>query len=135
MLTKAELVELLVAWSSMGDVDLVDEDACLSAEVCHPADRPRVRRAARLLHNVRGRFSYVESPRFLQEVAGKSDAYCAMRKNLEDQPIKRRQHRSSFNAALASILSSREVFELVPPDRHPELDSLVDELQHCRNPD
>jgi hypothetical protein len=135
MLSKGELVTLLVAWSSMNDADLVDDDACLSVEVCHQSDRAAVRRAARLVDHLRKRFSYVESPRFLHTLAGKSDSYAAMRRKLEDQPTKRVVHLASFNAALRSVLSSRDAYDLVPAERHAELDALADVLRRVGNPD
>ena len=134
MLTKCELLNLLVAWSCMGDADLADDDACLSGEVCSPDDRERVRRAARLVDLLRRRFRYVESPRFLREVAGKSPAYAAMRRKLQDEPAKRPEHLLSFNASLNAMLTSREAYDFVPAERHAELDALRDVLGQVGNP-
>jgi hypothetical protein len=135
VLSKNELVTLLVSWSCMSDTALADDDACLPEEVCHRNDRAAVRRAARLVDHLRNRFSYVESPRFSRGQAGKSSAYAAMRRKLEDAPTKRVNHLESFSAALRSILSSREAYDFVPAQRHNELDALVDILRQVGNRD
>ena len=135
MLTKVELVTLLVAWSSMNDMGLADEDTSLSAEICSPVDRAPVRRAARLVDHLRKRFSYVESPLFVRELQGKSAAYATMRKKLEDEPTRRAAHLQSFTSALRSILSSREAYDLVPTERHTELAALAGLLRQVGNPD
>jgi hypothetical protein len=135
MLTKHDLVTLLVAWSSMNDAGLAEEDGCLSIEVCSPEDRPAVRRAARLIDHLRKRFSYLESPIFRRELQGKSEAVATMRTRLEDEPTKRVAHLQAFTSALRSILSSRDVYDLVPIERHAELDALASILEQVANPD
>lgn len=135
MLSKHDLLTLLVAWSSMNDARLAEEDACLSIEVCSPEDRPAVRRAARLIDHLRQRFSYVESPMFRREVQDKSEAYVTMRRRLESEPTKRAAHLQSFTSALRCILSSRDAYDLVPTERHPELDALGSLLHQLANPD
>lgn len=135
MLTKGEVATLLVAWSSMNDIQLADNDACLPQDVCSPEDRVHVRRAATLVDRLRTDFSFVKSPRFQRQVEGKSAAFSAMKQKLEDEPSKRAQHARLFDAALNSILASEEVYDLVPAERHADLRELQARLQRLGNPE
>ena len=134
-MSKAELLTLLVAWSRMNDAALADDDACLSIEVCDPKDRPEVRRAALLIDHLRNRFSYLDSPRFHREIDGKSASYVSMRERLENAPTKRAAHLDMFTSALGSVLLSRDVYDLVPEERHAELDALANIFRQVANPD
>ena len=135
MLSKAELLGLLVAWSRMGDASLAEVDESLSVEVCVAEERPAVRRAASLVDHVRKRFSYAESPRFGAALNGKSGSCRAMRTRLEGEPAKRAARLAELDAALESVLSNREAYDLVAAEQHPELDALVATLRRLGNPD
>ncbi len=134
MLTKQELVQLLVGWSRTNDVHLSDDDGCLTIEVCRPADRETLRSAVRIIHALRQGFSYLESPVFQRSVAGRSVSFSQMKRRLEDDPTRRAIHASALDGALTVILTSREAYDLVPNGRHVELDTLVKLLRSMSNP-
>jgi hypothetical protein len=134
LLTKRELASLLVGWSRTNDMHLADDDGCLTDEVCHPADRGAVRRAARIVHLLRQRFSYLEAPMFQRSLAGKGASFRQMKRRLEDDPKRRAVHACAFDGALSSVLTSGEAYDLVPNGRHVELDTLVELLRGLGNP-
>lgn len=135
MLTKRELLALIVSFASMNDAALLEDDRGLPPTVCNPDDRPAVRRALRIIQGLRARFSFPESPRFASEVQGRSTAYVTLRATMENEPVKKARHVAAFDAALAAVLSSSEAFELVPAARHPELAVLQSLLRQVANPD
>ena len=135
MLTKSEVLKLLVAYARMRDQQLVENDQILSAEVCLPEDRPRLGRIMALLVSLRDSFSYTESPEFLESIAGKSEALRQMNEKLASGPVKRREAEDRFDRALRALLLSDEVFRLTPAVAHATLREIAELASSLSNPD
>src|SRR5512145_1385990 len=114
MLSKAGLLRFLMDLAAVNDLDLVEDDALLSVEVCAESDRAAVREAAQILRFLRREFSYTLSPEFEASVVGRSAAYAAMRAKLVSEPTKRAALRRRFDETLSNLPSSDEVFQLLP---------------------
>lgn len=126
MLSKSEVLQLLVVYARMRDQQLVENDQVLSADVCLPEDRRRLRRIMALLVPLRDSFRYEDSPDFQESVAGKSEALKRMKEKLASDPLKRREAESRFDRALRDLLSSDEAFRLTPTAAHPTLREIAE---------
>lgn len=136
MLTKSQLMRLLVDLAAVNDVALLDEDRALPPEVCGSEDRQTVRRMARIIADVLRRYDYERSPEFEEAVAGRSSAVVAMKRRLTSDPVKRAEHRRRLEGALGEVLTSdAAVYLLVPKEQHGAIRSLIELAGLLRNLD
>jgi hypothetical protein len=134
VLTKPELLQLLVAFASMNDTGLVDEDRILASEVCAPEDRALVREAAYGIRSLIVGFDYARSHEFQQLVAGKSTSVAAMLGRQAADPVHRKQHLDRFKQALAAQLTSDEARHLASLDQQAGLARVKVLLESVGNP-
>lgn len=135
MLTKSEVMGLLVGLARANDADLLNQDACLPSDVCAETDRAAVRRAASLVDHLVKHFSYVETPTFREIVAGKSEAYVKMRTRIECAPARHVEHQRHFEHALANVLNTSDILNLVPEARIEDVETLRVTVASLSNPD
>ena len=135
MLTKSEILRLLVAYARMRDQELVEDDQVLSLEVCFPKDRERIRKIMKLLVPLRDSFRYTESPEFLGAVAGKSEAVRQMKMKLASDPVRRKEAQDRFDRTLRDLLLSDEVLSLTPAPAHGTLREIAELVRGLSNPD
>ena len=126
---------MLVGLSSTSDTRLVDEDRCLTSEVCTERDRATVREVAQSLDQLRKGFSYASSPEFARRVDGKSAEVVAMQRKLVEAPLKRAELHARFRDALAALLSKDEAYALLPESEHQVLDRIRESVRGLNNPE
>ena len=135
MTSKSGVIHFVMGMIETGDADLLEQNSILSLQICNSEDRPTVREIARLLKSLHDDFDYTKSPEFLTAIAGKSDAYQAMKMRLVSQPAHETENQVHFNLALHNLLASREAFELVPENRHADLTKVIELAESLSNPD
>lgn len=133
MLTRSQLMKLLVDVASVNDVQVLDEDRNLPIEICAPEDRQTVRRMVATMADVLRAFDYERSPEFEDAVAGKSSAVVAMKRRLASDPIKRAQQRRRLEGALGEVLSNGDAYALVPTEHHGAIRSLIELSDRLHN--
>src|SRR3954466_7050287 len=135
LLTKSQLIKLLVDVAAVNDVVILNEDRNLPAEVCAPEDRATVRRMAAVMMDLLRTFDYERSTEFGDAIAGKSSAVVAMKRRLASAPVRRAEQRRRFEAALGDMLSGTTVYSLAPREGHEGIRNLIDLAGRLRNPD
>jgi hypothetical protein len=118
MLSKHEVLQLLVALARMNDAAVMSRDEGLSNEVCSSTDRSIVRELRAYILPLRQSFDYTRSPEFRSSVAGKSAAFQGMQQKLAGDPVKRQSQVERFDKALERVLDSDEAFQLLPEEQH-----------------
>ena len=84
MLSKADLMGLLVGFAWAHDIDVLAQDSFLGTDICARADREIIRRMAYLVNELYRDFDYIHSPEF-NERAKRQIARCCRD---EDSPSK-----------------------------------------------
>lgn len=133
MLSKADLLKLLVALIRMSDSHVLSTDEGLPAEVCAPGDRDKVRHLRGLLIPIRRFFDYTESPEFLESIEGKSDTASALRRKLASDPVKKKEQLARLDRSLESLLTSSDAFRLVRARDHGTLQEIQRILSSLSN--
>jgi hypothetical protein len=128
------LLGTLVWLSSVNDIHLVEDDALLPDEMCAAHDRATVRRVARVVHSLLREYSYVRSPEFTGQLAGKSAAFAEMKTRVTNEPAKWPPQRRRAQEALASLLQGDAAYSLFPGHNHEQLDWLRSSLNGLSNP-
>jgi hypothetical protein len=134
VLSRAELLKLLVALIRMNDSQVLSTDEGLPPDVSAPEDRKKVRDLRGLLIAIRRFFDYTESPEFLESIEGKSDAVGAMRRKLASHPMRKKEYLDRLDTALESLLTSRDAYRLVAAKRHGDVDGIRRILSSLSNP-
>ncbi len=134
MLTKSQLMKVLVDIATVNDVSVLDEERNLPIEICAPEDRQTVRRMAALMADLLRAFVYESSLEFERSVAGKSSAVVAMKRRLASDPVKRSEQQRRLECALGEILSNDDAYALVTKEDHGSIRSLVELASRLRNP-
>jgi len=122
MLTKNEMLRMLIGLKEVNDLDLVASDAVLAAS-CHEADNATVRMMASIVEEIYDGFDYELSPEFLSRVNGKSAQVQAMHRKLLDNE-KLNEAKKRLAKAMARLLEVDEVYKLVAVTDHHRLDEL-----------
>ncbi len=133
MLSKQQLIGLLVGLKRVNDIELINDQAVLSNEVCLDGDRGLVRRMAFIVNELYETFDYSRSPEFLRSTEGKSAEFKAMRQRLLT-PTKRIEVQRRLGHALERVWESDEVFELIEPSRLGRIKELRNLLCEVSNP-
>jgi hypothetical protein len=123
MLTKQQLIGVIVAMTRSNDLPVLNVPGFLNEEFCFPGDSPLVRRMATIVEELYDGFDYAQSPEFLKSLEGKSESYKAMRLKLLT-PAKKTEMLKRYSDAVAGILESDEVYALTEPDKHKRLKEL-----------
>jgi hypothetical protein len=133
MLSKQQLIGMLVGLKRVNDIDLVEDRAVLNHRVCLEGDILLVRRMAGIVNELYDTFNYSRSPEFLRSIEGKSAEFKSMREKLLT-PAKRNEIQRRLDQALEQIMSSDEVFELIEPGRQERIKELRNLLGEVSNP-
>lgn len=72
MLTRVQLLKMLVGLKKANDIDLVGDDDVMRVS-CNDADREAVRAMTAIINQIYGHFDYANSPEFLERLEGKSE--------------------------------------------------------------
>ena len=134
MYTKDQLVAFLVSLTAVSDADLIDTDQLLTREICDPQDRDRVREIRDSIVKLDSCWSYQASPEFIRKVEGKSQQYQLMLLRMSVDAVKQAEIRERFRNALTRILCDDEVYNLLCPAEHQELDQIKAKLLRLQNP-
>ena len=133
MLTKRQLLDMLVGLTRANDISLVDDPKVMTREVCLEGDLPLVRLMATITSELYTTFNYANSPEFLRSVSGKTEAVRAMRlKSIT--PQRRTEMQKRFGDALVQIMESDEILDLVESSRHERIKELRALLLEVFNP-
>ncbi len=122
MLNAADIIKMLVGLGEVGDLDIVSGETILSV-TCNVKDRPNVLAMATIIDQLLRSFDYEKSPEFELRIEGKSSQVQAMHRKLLSSE-RRRQLSERFGKAIADLLESREVYDLVPIANHDLLEEL-----------
>lgn len=134
MLNKQQLICMLVGLTRVSDIDLVNDKAVLSHEVCLVSDQSSVRRMAAIVSELYDTFDYSQSPEFIRSIEGKSPEFRAMRQRMLT-PMMRTELRSRLGRALEKVLDSEEVLDLIELRRQELIKELRTLLRNLSNPD
>ena len=134
MITKSQLVAFLVSLTAANDADLIDNGRILPRQICDPQDRQRVREIRDSIVKLDGCWSYHASPEFIRRVHGKSQQYKQVLLRMSGDPVKQAENRERFRNALTRILSDDEVYDLLCPNEHHELNEIKAKLRGLQNP-
>jgi hypothetical protein len=124
---------MIIGLKRVNDADLIDDPTVFNAEVCEADDMPLVRRMAAIVVELFDTFDYAKSPEFQRMVEGKSVEIRAMRLKMLS-PVRRKEMRKRFGEALARVLESDEILELLEPARHERIKELRNLLMEVSNP-
>ncbi len=122
MLTRAEILKMLVGLKEVNDIDLLMDDDILNAS-CIESDKPTVRAMATIIDQIYNDFDYESSPEFLQKIEGKSEQVQAMHRRLLNEE-KLKQAGKRLGESLTAILDSEDAFNLVTVAHHDRLEAL-----------
>jgi hypothetical protein len=126
MLTKHQLLKLLVDVAAANDVAILAEDRNLPPEICKPSDRATIRGMAKIVQELSQSFDYSLSPEFQKDTEGKSASVVAMKRRFAADPVKRAELRRRFEGALGEILSGDEILRLLPVDKHRAVRNIIE---------
>jgi hypothetical protein len=134
MLSRRDLMTMIVETVAVCDITILNEDRCLPIEVCLPSDRTLVRQLAQLVQGLLDSYSHEESPEFGASCIGKSEAYIAVARKFSRDPMRRKANLARIEAALASLMESDDAYRLIANARHRELDEMRDIALSLSNP-
>jgi hypothetical protein len=134
MLTKQQLISCIIGLKETNDLQVLDATGFLDEEICYADDVPLVKRMAAIIDELFDAFDYAKSPEFLRLVDGKSAEVRAMRLKMLT-PVRRKEMRKRLGDALAKVLESDEVLELVESVKHERIKELRNLLLEVSNPD
>lgn len=134
MLTRSELCRMIVGLIEVNDANLLEQGNILSAEVCTLGDHTVIRGIRDLMNQLYIDFDYLVSPRFEDEIEGKSPAYSAMLRKRYTDPVRRTELRRAYGVALAKILDDNEAYTLTKTAEHGSLDRIREWLHALENP-
>ena len=134
VITKAELIKLVVGLVEVSDADLLDNNALLTSDVCFSKDRDNIRVIRDLVVDLYNNFDFTVSPKFISMVDGKSSAYTSALKRKFNQPVLRSKLWNEYGMVLANVQESNQVYELTDIRYHPKLDEIHEILKHTGNP-
>lgn len=134
MITKQVLISCIVGFKETNSFQVLDEPGFLNEEMCHKGDIPLVRRIAAITSELFDAFDYSKSPEFVRSLEGKSEAFRAMKLKLIT-PQRRTEMRKRLGDALARVIDSDEVLELIEPGRWERIKELRNLLTEVSNPD
>lgn len=122
MLTRAQILQMLVGLQETGDLDIACSNDVLVAS-CADGDRSTLKRIAEIVQLLYQNFDYTRSPEFLGLISGKSVEVIAMRRRLltadKLEAVRRRLGKS-----LATLLELNDAYQLVEVGQHQQLDQL-----------
>jgi len=122
MLTRDQLLKMLVGLRKVNDIDLVDVDEVLRVS-CRESDRKTVRSMAAAIDSIYGSFDYTKSPEFESKLQGKSNAVREMQLRLLNSE-KRADALRRLADAITSVLHGDDAYQLVARNQHHHLDEL-----------
>ncbi len=132
MLTRNEILKMLVGLQEINDPNLIHDDAVL-AENCLESDNVKVRAMAALVEDIYRRFDYASSPEFLRRINGKSEQHQTMHRKLLDN-VKLREAKQRLGASMTRILETDDVYDLVAVTDHHCLDQLKELAESLTDP-
>ncbi len=122
MLTRNEILKMIVGLKEVNDLDLLKDDTLLNVSR-FDLDKKTVRAMSIIIDKIFNEFDYEHSPEFIQKIAGKSEqVQCMHRKLLDQEKLKQVQKR--LGESITSILDSDDAFSLVPAVYHQHLEDL-----------
>jgi hypothetical protein len=116
MLSRSQVLNMLVGLKEVGDLELVDQDVILSKATA-PSAFPLVRSMAAIIRQLFDAFDYEQSPEFENKSVNKSPEVQQMLRRLLT-PENRKAARLRLAEALSSVLDSNAAFDLVSLDKH-----------------
>lgn len=116
MLTRMQLLKMLVGLKKANDIDRVGDDDVVRVS-CNDADREAVRAMTAIINQIYCHFDYANSPEFLERLEGKSEQVQSMHRKLLTAE-KRANSIHRLGDAIISILDSDDAYRLIPADDH-----------------
>lgn len=135
MLTKREVLSLVVGLIATQDAELLGSDAVLSSQVCHEHDRECIREFGLLVSTIVSSWTYELSPEFTSKTVGTSEAYGDYLAKSLSRGDNRRHLFERLFGSLTKLLDDDSVFSLVQTDYHKQLDDARCRFATLSNPD
>lgn len=135
LLTKREVLSLVVGLIATQDAELLATDTVLSSQVCHERDRHCIRELALLVSTIVSSWTYESSPEFASRIDGKSKAYGDYVAKSLSHGENRRHLLERLFGSLTKLLDDDSAFTLVPTDYHKLLVDARCRLATLSNPD
>jgi len=133
MLTKEEIIKMLVGLEATNDLDLVNDDKVLSIAVCSKSDRAKVKQMASLLSELFLSFNYEKSPEFQKSILGKSTKYREMKLRLISDPTKTKNYKRRLADAFINF-NTKELGELIKTGEHEKVKLIYSIMEEISNP-
>ena len=122
-MTEEEILNIVIGLIEACDANLVEPGMLNQLEI--PESKHGIVLELRnIIERILSEYNYLESPQFQSCLVGKSHRFQAMKRKLEDEPVKCTEHRQDLLAALAVIMTSSDVYNLLPKDQHSLLDRI-----------
>ena len=134
MLSRSELLRMIVDLCSVNDIEILGDPRALPEEICATEDRDIVRNMASIILCLLDDFDYQRSPEFNDLIQGRSAAFVAMKKRIASDAVKRDEQRKRVEKALGDLLANDDAYKLLPKEHHTILSELVGFAQALRNP-
>ena len=122
MLTRNEILKMIVGLKEVNDLDLLKSDTLLNVS-CIDSDKSTVRAMSTIIDNIFDEFNYEQSPEFIQKIKGKSEQLQRMHRKLLDQDKLKQAHKR-LGESITAILDSNDAFSLVSAVHHQQLEDL-----------
>jgi hypothetical protein len=135
LLTKREVLSLVVGLIATQDAELLATDTVLSSQVCHERDRHCIRELGFLVSTIVSSWTYESSPEFASKTDGKSKAYGDYLAKSLSHGENRRHLLERLFGSLTKLLDDDSAFTLVQTDHHKLLVDARCRLATLSNPD
>ncbi len=122
--TPSDLFDLMVGLIVCNDADLVDNLRCFP---CAAESQSFWQQSRDLIVALRSAFDYTHSPEFSAFIAGKTEQFTRVARNLAAQ--RKADHERAFDEAIGDALTSDRIFELAPTSEHDELRKMLQKVK------
>ena len=115
MLSKRELIKMLVGLAQMNDSNVIDR-LVEDNEVCLKIDREKVILAMDIVDKLVRDFDYENTQEFISQLKNKSEDFVRIKRKLARDPVRIEKEKIRFNMCLASIFEKKEELLLLAPE-------------------
>lgn len=107
MLSKKQVLQMIVGLIEVGDGDLAQKGYILNDSVCKKEDKKKVQLLAKSIYQIYRDFDYSNSVEFLDSISEKSDSVKEMKLNLISSGAVKKKHLTDISSALIELEGER----------------------------
>lgn len=125
MITKKKVLQLSLALTKAGDIDLLKGGAIFSGERLMVPEQDAVREIASIVHDLCSGYSYIRSPEFLKSTDGKPSSIIDRLTRMEASPSKRTERLEMLYECIRNSADNPAALRALIPENQ---DSMVARL-------